>query len=187
MPLNTDTCSEPSLHCLYNTLNGISGLKRVKVTLLPSVMFGIFVHFLEIHFSPYLTVISVSKNINIDLMVYGDWIIFKRSNSVIFIFASLLHGCQLLKERICSSRSKFFPLRVDLHTFITIFKKASFLWFPNCFPKLQSSFNGVNFYKRGANSYFLSWSTSKRQAQNDNGRVAPLVCLSNHLRKHKLA
>ena len=37
---------------------------------------------------------------------------FRESNSVIFI-ASLLYGSQLLKERICSSGSKFFPLRVD--------------------------------------------------------------------------
>ena len=36
------------------------------------------------------------------------------SNSVIFIFPFLLNRGQLLKERICSSRSKFFPLRVDL-------------------------------------------------------------------------
>ena len=38
---------------------------------------------------------------------------FKGSNSCIFIFASHLIRGQLLKERICSSRSKFFPLRVD--------------------------------------------------------------------------
>ena len=30
-----------------------------------------------------------------------------------FIIASLFHADQLLKERICSQRSKFFPLRVD--------------------------------------------------------------------------
>ena len=39
---------------------------------------------------------------------------FTGSNSVIFIFDSLFNGDQLLKEIICSSRSKFFPLRVDL-------------------------------------------------------------------------
>ena len=39
--------------------------------------------------------------------------IFRGSNSAIFIFASFLNGGQLLKERICSYRSKFFPLRVD--------------------------------------------------------------------------
>ena len=38
---------------------------------------------------------------------------FKGSNCYIFIFASLLNTGQLLKERICSPRSKFFPLRVD--------------------------------------------------------------------------
>ena len=40
---------------------------------------------------------------------------FMGSKSAIFIFmvASLLNGSQILKERICSSRSKFFPLRVD--------------------------------------------------------------------------
>ena len=30
------------------------------------------------------------------------------------IFASFRHGSQFLKVRICSSRSKFLPLRVDL-------------------------------------------------------------------------
>ena len=36
---------------------------------------------------------------------------YKGSGST--IFASLLSKGQLLKERICSSRSKFLPLRVD--------------------------------------------------------------------------
>ena len=36
------------------------------------------------------------------------------SNYTIFIFASLLNKGQLLKERICSKGSKFFPLKVDL-------------------------------------------------------------------------
>ena len=35
------------------------------------------------------------------------------SNFAIFIFVSLFSGSQLLKERICSSRSKFFLFRVD--------------------------------------------------------------------------
>ena len=35
------------------------------------------------------------------------------SNSVSFSFACLGNGGQLLKERICSLRSKFFPLLVD--------------------------------------------------------------------------
>ena len=39
--------------------------------------------------------------------------IFKGSKSAIFISASFLIRGQLFKERICSSRSKFFPLRVD--------------------------------------------------------------------------
>ena len=38
---------------------------------------------------------------------------FKGSNSFIFSFASFLNGGQLLKERICSCRSKFLSLRVD--------------------------------------------------------------------------
>ena len=37
----------------------------------------------------------------------------KRSNSVILTIASLVNGSQLFKERICSCRSKFFPVRVD--------------------------------------------------------------------------
>ena len=39
---------------------------------------------------------------------------FRGSNSVIYIFASLLDRGQLLKETICSYKSKLFPLRVDL-------------------------------------------------------------------------
>ena len=35
------------------------------------------------------------------------------SNSFTFIFVFILKGDQLLRERICSSRSKFFPFRVD--------------------------------------------------------------------------
>ena len=38
---------------------------------------------------------------------------FRDNNSSIFFLASLLNRDQLLKERICSSRSKFFSLRVD--------------------------------------------------------------------------
>ena len=37
----------------------------------------------------------------------------KGSNSVIFIFVSIFNMGQLLKEMICSLRSKFFPLGVD--------------------------------------------------------------------------
>ena len=43
--------------------------------------------------------------------VYGY--IFRGSNSVIYNFPSLLKRGLLSKERICSHRSKFFPLRVD--------------------------------------------------------------------------
>ena len=39
---------------------------------------------------------------------------FRGSNSAIFILASIFNVGQLIKERICSTRSKFFPLRVDL-------------------------------------------------------------------------
>ena len=38
---------------------------------------------------------------------------FRGSNSAIFFFASLFSGAQLLRKRICSNRSKFFPSRVD--------------------------------------------------------------------------
>ena len=38
---------------------------------------------------------------------------FRGNNSFIFIFATHLIRGQLLKKRICSPRSKFFPLRVD--------------------------------------------------------------------------
>ena len=39
---------------------------------------------------------------------------FRGSSSAGFLFAFFFNRGQLLKERICSSRSKFFPLRVDL-------------------------------------------------------------------------
>ena len=38
---------------------------------------------------------------------------FRGNNSVTFSFASLLNRGQLSKERICSSKSKFYRLRVD--------------------------------------------------------------------------
>ena len=37
---------------------------------------------------------------------------FRGSNSAIFNFASLLNCSQLLQERICSIRSKFFHIRI---------------------------------------------------------------------------
>ena len=37
----------------------------------------------------------------------------RKSYCAIFMFTSLLNGDQLLKERICSQRNKFFPVRVD--------------------------------------------------------------------------
>ena len=40
-------------------------------------------------------------------------ILSQESNSFIFIFASQLIRGQFLKKRICSPKSKFFPLRVD--------------------------------------------------------------------------
>ena len=54
---------------------------------------------------------SVSLLVSIGFKVTG--FTFRGSNSAIFIFASLLHKGKLLEKRICSSRSKFFPLRVD--------------------------------------------------------------------------
>ena len=42
----------------------------------------------------------------------GKCVHFRGSISVIFFLVFQLNGSQLLKERICSSRSKFFPLRV---------------------------------------------------------------------------
>ena len=44
---------------------------------------------------------------------YFEEVRFHRNHFCHFISASLLNGSQLLKKRICSSRSKFFPLRVD--------------------------------------------------------------------------
>ena len=44
---------------------------------------------------------------------FGKWEYFKKSKSAIFSVDSLFSGCQLLKKRICSSRSKFCPLIVD--------------------------------------------------------------------------
>ena len=39
--------------------------------------------------------------------------IFRGSNSVILIFASVLNKSELLKERICSHVSTLLPLRVN--------------------------------------------------------------------------
>ena len=39
---------------------------------------------------------------------------YRSTSSAIVTFVSLLSGSQLLMKRICSCRSKFFPLRVDL-------------------------------------------------------------------------
>ena len=38
---------------------------------------------------------------------------FQENSSVNYIFSFLFNKTQLLKERVCSSWSKFFPLRVD--------------------------------------------------------------------------
>ena len=47
------------------------------------------------------------------LLMYIGYI-FRGSNYVIFILLlSLLMGCQLWKERICASMSRFFLFRVD--------------------------------------------------------------------------
>ena len=41
-----------------------------------------------------------------------NWYTFRGSSSIIFFFIFILKGNKLLKERVCSSRSRFFPLRV---------------------------------------------------------------------------
>ena len=46
-------------------------------------------------------------------LVHCIWIQFQGKQLCLFVFAFLLSGGQLLKERICSCRSKFFPLTVD--------------------------------------------------------------------------
>ena len=108
MQQNMGTGSELGLHCLYNTLKGASGLKRVKVDLSPSVMFGIFVHFLEIHFSPYLTVISVSKKIK-----KNRFNVLKRmgnlSREETMLFSFLPHFCM----GVNSKRKEFAPLEAS--------------------------------------------------------------------------
>ena len=59
-------------------------------------------------FSPWLI-----KALKADIL--GEWIcmIFRWNNAAIFILGSLFIKGQLLKERICSSGSKFFPWRLD--------------------------------------------------------------------------
>ena len=68
--------------------------------------------------------------------------IFSRTSSAIFNFASLLIRGQLIKDRICSHRSKVFPLRVDpilewfccprkrtrSHKSCSLFKNSSKTW-----------------------------------------------------------
>ena len=46
-----------------------------------------------------------------------DGYTFRGSNFVIFIVASNINWCHLIKERICFHWSKFFHLKVDLETF----------------------------------------------------------------------
>lgn len=41
------------------------------------------------------------------------WYIFRGSNCVIVVFASIVNEGQFLQKRICSPWSKFFPLRTD--------------------------------------------------------------------------
>ena len=69
-----------------------------------------------IYFSCSLILLGLSALDNLKrqyspfIMVHGYT--FRGSNSVIFSFGSLLKRGLLLKERICSKRSKFFPLSV---------------------------------------------------------------------------
>ena len=69
---------------------------------------------------------------------------FSRNISTYFFFASLPHGGQLLRERICSSRSKLFPLRV------TPFKV--WILFPWSITKVDSLY--INAKKTGENIRF---------------------------------
>ena len=72
---------------------------------------------------------------------------FRESNSVIFIFASLLNRGLLLKIRICSCRSKFFPLRVDLFS-EGFFRSGKQRGTHSCFPwiKMAEKPGGVFIY-----------------------------------------
>ena len=60
------------------------------------------------------TLIQLSKFLCVDrqIKVYGYT--FRGSNPAIFISVSLFTNGRHLQERICSSGSKFFPVRVDL-------------------------------------------------------------------------
>ena len=61
-------------------------------------------------YSPKCSKLSCAK-IPVITCINVNGVTFKGSNSS--IFASLLSMGQLLKERICSFRSKFFPFKVD--------------------------------------------------------------------------
>ena len=58
---------------------------------------------------------------------------FRGSSST--IFAPLLSGGQLLKERICSYRSKFFPIRIDPDQRVTVLIQSSKQEFMTIFRK----------------------------------------------------
>ena len=45
--------------------------------------------------------------------IKGEWVYFGGKQPFHILFVSLLNGIQLLKERICSCRSKCLPLRAD--------------------------------------------------------------------------
>ena len=56
---------------------------------------------------------NIQCHLNLSLKVNGYS--FMGNNKVIYNSASFSKGSQRLKERICSHRSKFFPLTVDSH------------------------------------------------------------------------
>ena len=60
-----------------------------------------------------MTVFPLSSNLfsrGLQVWMRINGYTFRGSNSSTFIFAALLNWCQLLKEKICCHRSKFFPL-----------------------------------------------------------------------------
>ena len=63
--------------------------------------------------------VPILKHIRVLDKIKVNRYIFRGSKSI-FIFASLTSGGLLLKERICSPRSKFFSIRIDFTVFLRL-------------------------------------------------------------------
>ena len=71
-----------------------------------------------------ITTYVLNKKNYLKVILKINGYIFRISSVASLFFAFLISRGQLLKERICSTRSRFFPLREDPHPPCPILKKA---------------------------------------------------------------